>query len=215
MTEHARKVAVVEDDSELRRTLVEMLGTIPGWDVVGSYPNAEAAMAAMAALQDAGPDLVLMDIQLPGISGIECTAELKKAMPELRILMLTVYDHTQRVFDALAAGACGYLLKRDVPTRLAGALEEAWEGACPISSSVARKVFQHFVKPSPTARGAEFDLTPREQETLDLLAKGKLYKEIADELDIGVETVRYHLQNIYRKLQVRTRTEAVVKYFGQ
>ncbi|MBB5353569.1 DNA-binding NarL/FixJ family response regulator [Haloferula luteola] len=211
-TETKRTLALVEDDSDLRRTLIELLADVDHWEVVGAFPNAEVAGPEIVRLQ---PDLVLMDIQLPGMSGIELAAALKSTLPEVRILMLTVYDHSQRVFDSLAAGACGYLLKRDVPTRLRASLEEAWEGACPISSSVARKVFQHFVQPRPVDRGEEFDLTPRERETLDLLAKGKLYKEIASDLEIGVETVRYHLQNIYRKLHVRTRTEAVVKYFGQ
>lgn len=212
MSEAKRKVAIVEDDGELRRTLTEILSDAEGWEVTGAYPNAEIALEA---LTEAPPDLVLMDIQMPGMSGIECTAALKSACPELNILMLTVYDHSQRVFDALAAGASGYLLKRDVPTRLRESLDEVLEGGCPVSSGVARKVFQHFLKPKPVAVGEQYDLTPREKDTLDLLVKGKLYKEIADDLGIGTETVRYHLHNIYKKLQVRTRTEAVLKYLGQ
>lgn len=207
-----RKIAIVEDDSELRRTLVDMLSDVHGWEITAAYPNAEAALPA---LLKAPPDLVLMDIQMPGMSGIDCTAALKSAHPDVTILMLTVYDNSQRVFDALAAGASGYLLKRDVPTRLAEAMDEVLDGGCPISSTVARKVLQHFLKPEPALPCQEYDLTPRERETIDLLAKGKLYKEIADVLGISTETVRYHLQNIYKKLHVRTRTEAVLKYLGQ
>ncbi len=212
MSDPKKQLAIVEDDSELRRTLVEILSDSGAWHVSAAYPNAETALPALIANP---PDLVLMDLQLPGMSGIDCTAALKSACPDVRILMLTVYDNTQRVFDALAAGASGYLLKRDVPTRLSGSLEEVLDGGCPISSSVARKVFQHFLKPEPSLPGGTYDLTPREAQTLGLLAKGKLYKEIADELGIGTETVRFHLHNIYGKLHVRTRTEAVMKYFGR
>ncbi|MES2475750.1 MAG: response regulator transcription factor [Verrucomicrobiota bacterium] len=211
MTPAKKRVAIVEDDSELRRTLVEILSDAGGWEVSEAYPNAEAALPDLMANP---PDLVLMDIQLPGMSGIDCTAALKSAHPDMRILMLTVYDNSQRVFDALAAGASGYLLKRDVPTRLSESLGEVLEGNCPISSTVARKVFQHFMKPEPAIPGGDFDLTPREAETLNLLAKGKLYKEIADSLGISTDTVTFHLRNIYKKLHVRTRTEAVMKYFG-
>ncbi|MEO5914394.1 MAG: response regulator transcription factor [Luteolibacter sp.] len=207
-----RSVAIVEDESELRRTLSETLSANPGWIIAGLYPNAELALPALLADP---PDVVLMDIQLPGMSGIECTAALTAKYPDLHVLMLTVYDNSDRVFDALAAGASGYLLKRDVPTRLRESLDDILAGGSPISSSVARKVFQHFVREVPAQPGADFNLTPRETECLDLLAKGKLYKEIADELAISTETVRYHLHNIYKKLHVRTRTEAVMKYFGK
>lgn len=207
-----RSIAIVEDESELRRTLSETLSANPGWIVAGLYPNAELALPALLADP---PDVVLMDIQLPGMSGIECTAALTAKHPDVHVLMLTVFDNSDRVFDALAAGASGYLLKRDVPTRLRESLEDILAGGSPISSSVARKVFQHFVREVPTQPGGDFNLTPRERECLDLLAKGKLYKEIADELAISTETVRYHLHNIYKKLHVRTRTEAVMKYFGK
>lgn len=212
MSAEVRRLAIVEDDSELRSALEEILADAPGWEVSGVYKNAEVALPAL--LEDL-PDLILMDIQMPGMSGIECTASIKAAHPEARILMLTVYDNTQRVYDALAAGASGYLLKRDVPTRLRDSLDEVLEGGCPVSSSVARMVFQHFLKPDPPKVSVEYNLTPREKEALELLSQGKLYKEIADELDVSQDTVRFHLQNIYRKLQVRTRTEAVVKYFGR
>lgn len=207
-----RKLAIVEDESELRRTLAEILAGAPGWIITGSYPNAEVALSALLADP---PEVVLMDIQLPGMSGIECTAALKAAHPEVQVLMITVYDNSDRVFAALAAGASGYLLKRDVPTRLRESLDEVLAGGSPVSSSVARKVFQHFLKEVPALPGATYNLTPREQQILDLLTKGQLYKEIASDLAIGTETVRFHLHNIYAKLHVRTRTEAVVKYLGK
>ena len=155
-----------------------------------------------------------MDIQLPGLSGIDCVARLKARHPALLAMMLTVYDNNDRIFEALAAGASGYLLKRDVPLRLMDCLTDLLAGGSPMSSAIARKVVQHFQKPLPAARNGEHNLTPREQQILDLLVKGNLYKEIAWELGIGVETVRTHLHNIYAKLHVRTRTEAVVKYLG-
>lgn len=207
-----RTFAIVEDESELRRTLTEMLAEAPDWKIIGAYPNAETALPALIG---SPPDVVLMDIQLPGKSGIECASALKAARPEVHILMLTVYDNTERVFDALAAGASGYLLKRDVPTRLRESMEEVLTGGSPVSSSVARKMFQHFLKEVPAPAGDDYNLTPREKEILEHLTKAKLYKEIADALGISTETVRFHLHNIYAKLHVRTRTEAVVKYLGR
>lgn len=216
MSTAPRTIAIVEDDSALRSTLVEILKDTPDWQVVATFPNAEAALPS---LSEAPPDLVLMDIQMPGMSGIECTAALKAKQPDAHVLVLTVYENTDRVFDALAAGASGYLLKRDVPTRLLESLDEVITGSTPISSSIARKVFQHFMKPAPApapaAEAEDYNLTPRETEILDLLTKGKLYKEIASQLAISTETVRYHLNNVYKKLHVRTRTEAVVKYLGR
>lgn len=212
MNSDPRTIAIVEDESDLRRTFAESLSEIPEWRIIGSFPNAEIALPALIADP---PDVVMMDIQLPGMSGIECAASLKAAHPQVQILMITVYDDADRVFNALSAGASGYLLKRDVPSRLRESLEEVLTGGSPISSSVARKLFQHFLKEVPAPPGQDFNLTPREGQILDLLAKGKLYKEIADILGIGTETVRYHLHNIYDKLHVRTRTEAVVKYLGR
>ncbi len=208
MKNHLRTVAIVEDDTALREALCESLAESDGWRVSGSHRTAEEAIPEILA---SPPDAVLMDIQLPGMSGIECVRRLKAAAPDLLILMVTVYDNSDRVFDALAAGASGYLLKRDAPTKLIDALEDAVGGGSPMSSAIARKVVQHFQKGTPPA-DEELHLTQREKQTLDLLIAGCLYKEIAAELGIGVETVRFHLQNIYKKLHVRTRTEAVVKY---
>jgi DNA-binding NarL/FixJ family response regulator len=205
-----RTIALVEDDSVLRESLAEVLAGSGTWKVTAAYPDAEAALAAM---KDKHPEVVLMDIQLPGMSGIECVARLKALHPEVLVLMVTVYDNNDRIFDALAAGASGYLLKRDAPAKLLECLDDLLSGGSPMSSAIARKVVQHFQK-SPPAKNEDHNLTPREKQILELLVKGGLYKEIAWDLGIGVETVRTHLHNIYAKLHVRTRTEAVVKYLG-
>jgi DNA-binding NarL/FixJ family response regulator len=206
-----RTVALVEDDAALRETLAEILAAAPGWELVAAWPAAEPALVG---LKERCPEVVLMDIQLPGISGIECVARLKEMHPDAQVLMVTVYDNNDRIFDALAAGASGYLLKRDAPARLIEALEDLVAGGSPMSGAIARKVVQHF-QGSPPSKNEDHNLTPREKQILELLVKGGLYKEIAWELGIGVETVRTHLHNIYAKLHVRTRTEAVVKYLGR
>ena len=210
MSDSIHTIALVEDDDSLRETLAELLSSSPDWNLVAAYPAAEPALEAMQA---SCPDVVLMDIQLPGISGIECVARLKEMHPAVLVLMVTVYDNNDRIFDALAAGASGYLLKRDAPSKLLECLEDLLAGGSPMSSAIARKVVQHFQK-SPPAKNEDHNLTPREKQILELLVKGGLYKEIAWDLGIGVETVRTHLHNIYAKLHVRTRTEAVVKYLG-
>lgn len=210
MSDAPHTIALVEDDSALRETLTEILSSNPDWHLVGAFPNAVEALPELLAKT---PEVVLMDIQMPGMSGIECVAKLKAACPDVLVLMVTVYDHNDRVFEALAAGASGYLLKRDAPTRLIEALDDVLSGGSPMSSAIARKVVQFFHK-EPTSPNRDLHLTPRETQILDLLVKGSLYKEIAWELNIGMETVRTHLHNIYTKLHVRTRTEAVVKYLG-
>lgn len=210
MTEKATTLALVEDDPSLRETLSEIVAPSPDWVVTAVYSSAEEALAAIPLNP---PEILLMDIQLPGLSGIECVARLKELCPEIQILMVTVYDNNDRIFEALAAGAAGYLLKRDAPEKLLEALQDLLAGGSPMSSAIARKVVQHFQK-APNPKVMDHDLTPRELQILEELVKGSLYKEIASELKIGVETVRTHLRNIYAKLQVRTRTEAVVKYLG-
>jgi DNA-binding NarL/FixJ family response regulator len=147
------------------------------------------------------------------MSGIECVALLKQKCPAIQIMMVTVYDNNDRIYDALAAGADGYLLKRDAPDKLIESLDELRDGGSPMSGAIARKVVQHF-RTAPPSENQDHNLTPRETEILDQLVSGALYKEIATELGIGFETVRTHLRNIYAKLHVRTRTEAVVKYLG-
>lgn len=203
-------IALVEDDEALRETLAEIIAASPSWKLVAAYPAAEAALDAM---KETCPEVVLMDIQLPGMSGIQCVAKLKEIHPEAQVLMVTVYDNNDRIFDALAAGASGYLLKRDAPAKLLESLDDLLAGGSPMSSAIARKVVQKF-QITPPSKNEDHNLTPREKQILEQLVKGSLYKEIAWEFGIGVETVRTHLHNIYAKLHVRTRTEAVVKYLG-
>lgn len=168
----------------------------------------------METLLTQPPEVVLMDIQLPGISGIECTAQLKSAHPLSLVLIVTVYDNNDRVFKALAAGASGYLLKRDAPDKLLESLDDLLAGGSPMSGAIARKVVSYFQNSGP-APAKEQNLSPREQQILDLLVEGLIDKEIGQELGISRETVRTHLGKIYHKLQVRSRTEAVVKYLRQ
>ena len=211
MNSSSRTVAIIEDDSQLRESFRESLSAADGWEVRGSFARAETAIPAMQA---APPDVAIVDIQLPGISGIECVRQLKPLCPETQFLMFTAHDNTDRVFDSLTAGASGYLLKRDAPSRLLEALDDVLAGGSPMSSAIARKVIQHFQQPAKPDR-EDFNLSSREEETLDLLTKGARYKEIADELSISITTVRFHLKNIYGKLHVSSRTEAVVKYLGR
>lgn len=206
----SHSISIVEDDPSLGGILSEIVGTSPDWRLIKHYSTAEAALEGMASVC---PEVVLMDIQLPGMSGIECVGKLKAAHPGVLVLMVTVYDNNERIFDALAAGASGYLLKRDIPTKLMEALDDLLAGGSPMSSAIARKVVQHFQKPAPT-KNEDHNLTPRERQILEQLAKGSLYKEIAWDLGIGFETVRSHIDNIYKKLHVRSRTEAVVKFLG-
>ncbi|MEO5912759.1 MAG: response regulator transcription factor [Luteolibacter sp.] len=210
-----RRIAIVEDDSALRESFLEALSVAGSWTVTGCYGRAESALPE---IQKNPPDAMIVDIQLPGISGIQLVRKLKPLCPKTQFLMVTVFEDADRVFEALAAGASGYVLKRDIDSSLLDALDDVLAGGSPMSSAIARKVVQHFQKPVevPVQEPAEdFQLTQREMETLDLLSKGYLYKEIADEMKVRIETVSFHLGNIYRKLHVRTRTEAVLKYVGR
>ncbi|MBK9140096.1 MAG: response regulator transcription factor [Verrucomicrobia bacterium] len=205
------QVALVEDDRRLRESLAILLGGAPGLRLVGAFADAEQALATLPGLR---PNVVLLDINLPGLSGVEAVDRLRILLPDTAVLMLTVYEDADQIFRALRNGARGYLLKRTAPARLLEAITEAHEGGAPMSPQIARKVVQHFHQLGPVV--AEVDrLTPREREVLDELAKGSLYKEIASRLGIGVETVRTYLASIYRKLHVQNRTEAVVKYLGR
>lgn len=204
-------IALVEDDPSLREILSEILVGSPAWKLTGAFATADEALEKLST---APTQVVLMDIQLPGMSGIECVARLRERFPEIQVMMVTVYDNNDRIFEALAAGANGYLLKRDVPDKLIQSLEELLDGGSPMSGAIARKVVQHFRK-DPPSENKDHNLTPRETEILNHLVKGALYKEIASDVGIGYETVRTHLRNIYVKLHVRTRTEAVVKYLGR
>lgn len=207
----AISVSIVEDDPGTRESLVELLGRAPGLRCVGAHPTGEKALGR---LDEEKPDVVLMDINLPGMSGIECVARVKERLPKTQILMLTTYREGELIFDSLRAGASGYLLKNMAPAELWQAVQEVHEGGSPMSMHIARKVVSYFQQIKETCSEMA-SLTKREQEILALLAKGFLYKEIADQLGISLSTVRAHLHTVYEKLHVQSRTEAVVKFLGQ
>jgi DNA-binding NarL/FixJ family response regulator len=211
MNATVHQVAIVEDDFQFRESFQEIIANSAAWTVTGCYVRAEAALDAIPA---APPDAMIVDIQLPGISGIELVRKLKPRCPNTQFLMVTVFEDADLVFDALAAGASGYVLKRDVHARLIESLDDVLAGGAPMSSAIARKVVQHFQIPVPDP-GEDFHLTQRETETLELLVKGYFYKEIAHELGIRIDTVAFHLGNIYRKLHVRTRSEAILKFMSR
>lgn len=202
------KVSIVEDDSGIRESLEILINGSDGFSCLNTYKNAENALKQIPVQI---PDVILMDINLPGASGIECVKKLKEMFPDINIIMLTMYEDSDHIFNALSAGARGYLLKRTPPMKLLEAIREVQQGGSPMSSQIARMVVNSFKKLGVSSEEMK-NLTKREEEILALLAKGFKYKEIGEKLFIGTETVRSHLRNIYEKLQVRSRTEAVVKY---
>ena len=201
-------VSLVEDDRGTRDSLTALLGGATSLRCVSTYATGEKALAGIPIEK---PDVALVDINLPGMSGIECVAKLKAKLPALHVLMLTTYEESDLIFDSLRAGANGYLLKNMPPDELIAALEEVQAGGAPMSMQIARKVVQHFHR-AQTADADVEALSPREYEVLALLAKGRLYKEIADQLGIGLGTVRTYQRRIYEKLHVQSRTEAAVKF---
>ena len=201
-------VSIVEDNEELRGTLGRVLNRAEGFRCLSQYGDAETALDGLAKDR---PEVVLMDINLPGMNGVECVRLLKQAMPQILVIMLTVYEDTENIFNALAAGASGYLLKRTKSTELLEAIREVHRGGSPMTTHIARKVVQSFQKAGPSSQATE-NLSQREQEVLDCLSQGFLYKEIAEKLGISYETVHTYIRRIYEKLQVRTRTEAVAKF---
>lgn len=203
-------VSIVEDSDQVRATLARLINRADGFTCLAQYPSAEAAIEALPKER---PNVVLMDINLPGMNGVECVRRLKQLVPELQIIMLTVYEDTENIFNALAAGATGYLLKRTSTPELLAAIREVQRGGSPMTTHIARKVVQSFQRTGPAPQSTE-NLSPREQEVLDHLAQGFLYKEIADKLGVSYETVHTYIRRIYEKLQVRTRTEAVAKFLG-
>jgi len=208
------KIAIVDDDNGVRTNLVRAVERFDNCVCVGNFPSAETAIAKMSECQ---PDVVLMDINMPGMNGIECVRHLKEKSPDTEFIMLTVYEDTDSVFNALEAGASGYLLKRAAREELHDAIIQVHAGGSPMTSHIARKVVQSFRRPVKTAN-VNTDLTtltPRESEVLQKLSEGFLYKEIAEALGISYDTVHNHIRNIYEKLQVRSRAEAAAKYFGQ
>ncbi len=198
-------ICVVEDKPEMREAMCMMLQLTPGYLLGGSFENAEAALKSIPAIQ---PDAVLMDINLPGSSGIECVAVLKNRFPKMLFLICTAYEDTDKIFDSLKAGASGYILKSEGPSKITSALSEMLNGGSPMSSGIARKVVSSFNMFEGQNKLVQ-TLTSREKEILEHLAKGLMNKEVADVLDLSISTVRTHIQNIYEKLQVNTRIEAV------
>ncbi|MCX8091062.1 MAG: response regulator transcription factor [Verrucomicrobiae bacterium] len=202
------RVSIIEDDGPTRETLVEWIRRAEGFACVSEHASMEHALEH---LPQARPDVVLMDINLPGISGIEGVRRLKRLLPETQFVMLTVYEDADHIFDALAAGATGYLLKQTPWPDLLNAIREVHAGGSPMTSNIARKVVQSF-QTLPRAGDATYELSRREQEVLDLLARGFLYKEIADALGLSVPTVNTYIRRIYEKLHVRSRGQAVARY---
>ena len=202
-------VAIVEDNKTIREGLATLITGTPGYDCVGSYPDCEKFLNNISK---ANVDVVLMDIGLPGISGIEGVKKARKINPALNILMLTVYEESNVVFEALCAGACGYLVKKTPPSRLLEAIKDIYEGGSPMSSNIARQIISVFhQKKSVNGNGIDHELTAREKEVLNHLADGYNYQEIADKIFISVDTVRHHIRNIYKKLHVHSQSEAVAK----
>jgi len=207
------RVSVVEDDAVVREQLVHQLNRAHGFSCVSSHRSAEVALEEIPKHQ---PDVVLMDINLPKMSGIDCVRQLKGRLPRTQFVMLTVYEDADVIFKSLLAGAVGYLLKGRTGStaQVLEAVRDAARGGSPLNSLIARKIVQYFHH-QPARSGAEQPLTTREREVLELLSKGLPYKEIADLLGVNIETVRKHCHHIYEKLQVSSRTEAVVKFLGR
>jgi DNA-binding NarL/FixJ family response regulator len=203
-------ISIVDDEKELRQSITTFINGAPGFRCISAYGSADAALKSLPADK---PDVVLMDINLGGMNGIECVKRLKAEVPAMQILMLTVYEDTDQIFNALAAGASGYLLKRLTPTSLLQAIQEVHLGGSPMSSSIARKVVASFQKVERTDEKHAL-LSPREEAVLDCLAKGLTYKQIADQLSISIDTIRTYIRRIYEKLHVQSRTEAVAKYIS-
>lgn len=203
-------VSIVEDDRKTRESLVALLRYASGVRLLGTHPSGEMALINVPAEK---PEVVLMDINLPGMSGIECVARLKKMLPKLQVLMLTKYEESDLIFSSLRAGASGYLLKKMLTVELVSAIEQVYAGGAPMTMQIARKVVEYHNQLKPPAADLE-KLTPREHEVLALLANGYLYKEISTQLGISLHTFRSHQRAIYEKLHVHSRTEATIKYLG-
>jgi DNA-binding NarL/FixJ family response regulator len=202
-------VSIVEDDALVRGVLTEWIRDADGFKCVGVHANAEAALWA---LPQEKPSVVLMDINLPGMSGIECVRRLKPQMMDTQFMMLTVYDDSDQIFKALSFGATGYMLKRTPCSELLDAVKDVHAGGSPMSSIIARKIVQSFQRFNNVSPADPDNLTPREREVLELVARGYPYKEIAESLHISVATVSTHTYRIFEKLHVRSRSQAVAKF---
>jgi DNA-binding NarL/FixJ family response regulator len=201
-------VSIIEDSEDTRKSLITVLKEDPRMRSLNAYANAEEAIPGVLSNT---PDVLLMDINLPGMSGIECVARLKARLPKLHVLMLTKYEESDLIFESLRAGASGYLLKKTLAAELIPAIEQVYAGGAPMSMQIARKVVDHFHRIRQPSSDIE-KLTPREQEILALLARGAMYKEISSSLGISLNTVRMHLKHIYEKLHVQSRTEAALRF---
>ena len=201
-------VSIVEDDASARGILNEWICGAEGFKCVGVHESAEAALAA---LPQEKPSVVVMDINMPGMSGIECVRRLKPQLPATQFVMLTVYEDPDHIFKALSSGASGYMLKRTPRAELLTAIKDVYAGGSPMSSNIARKIVQSFQRFTPSPAEPD-NLSPREREVLELLARGYLYKEIAEALHISVPTVNTHIRRIYEKLHVRSRSQAVARF---
>jgi DNA-binding NarL/FixJ family response regulator len=206
------RIAIVDDDERLRSQFMRMVQRFPGCECVGLFASGEEAAEAMAA---ARPDVVLMDINMPGMGGIECARRLKAEQADLEIIMLTVYQDTERIFDSLAAGASGYILKRSAGEELQAAIEQVRAGGSPMTGQIARRVVQAFRQAPAPAEDETAKLSPREQEVLEFLAKGDTYKEISTALGISYATVHNYIRRMYEKLHVRSRAQAVNIFHAQ
>lgn len=204
------KVAIVEDDEQVRENLAKLIGATKGFECAGTYGSGEEVLENMPRRL---PDVVLMDINLPGMSGVECVRQLKSIAADICVVMFTVYDDSDRIFQALQMGASGYLLKRSTAEEIVHAIEEVHRGGAPMSSYIARKVVQSFQKQGPSDKAGE-NLSKRETDVLGYVARGYTNKEIAEALGLSTETVRGYLKTIYGKLHVRSRTEAAMKFRG-
>lgn len=207
MTTTTINVAIIEDQRTIREGLAWMIDSTPGYHCTGNYASMEAALAR---IDGTFPDVVLMDIGLPGMNGIEGVRVLKQRYPMLLVLMLTVYDDDARIFEAMCAGACGYLLKKTPPARLLESIQEVVEGGAPMSPSIARRIVTLFSQIVPPAH-ADYHLTPHETRLLKMLVEGHSYKTAAAELGLSINTVSFHMRNVYDKLQVHSKSEAVAK----
>jgi DNA-binding NarL/FixJ family response regulator len=202
-------VCIVEDRKDIRESLQLLVDDSAECSCAGAFANGEEAVKAIPELQ---PDVVLMDIDLPGINGIECIRQLKPLCPRVQFMICTVYDEDEKIFEALAAGASGYILKRSSSNLLIASIKDLHNGGSPISSDIARKIVQQFQKALPSKKD-DFHLTEREKEILELLAKGLTYQQAADTIFISGKTIKKHVYNIYAKLHVNSRTEAINKYY--
>ncbi len=211
LTPPSIKVVVVEDETWMRENLVREINGAPGFCCINHYRSAEEAIRCIPTDR---PDVVLMDIKLPGMNGVECIRRLRASLPEVRCLMLTVYEESEKIFNSLLAGASGYLLKRTSTAELLEAIQLVRDGGAPMSSNIARRVVAYF-NDMGEARSAAAPLSPRELQVLELLAKGVAYKNIADQLSLSLETIRMNVKHIYTKLHVHSRGEAAAKFMQQ